>query len=444
MPESNKIKTKDFFNIFVIRYSEIALKSKKVRKKLIKRLITNIIFHFSENNINYKKIWYDFGYIYLQPTENYSISKISDVLNQVLGIYSFSIAKKIMRDFNVIEKESLRLSGLVLKKGDTFGVRANRVGSFPLKTPEIERTIGSRIMNQFGASLELSVDLENPDHWIKIDVRDQFALIYEEVIHTTWAGNPINLPQGVLSLMSGHLSDYVSSFLVMKRGFYILPLILDNNAENIRLESILSIIHSFKQYCPIKNMFGIIGNSNQLYSLFEEIPSYKKIVHSNNENLLPYYQRAVILKLLAYLIQNSDFLQFINLKIRDKDQKSNLFSLYHNQQVMIKYESISEGDPYGSFVSSAVPIFRAAIGFDYGEKLDILRKICKDNVNSYRIYADEDAIINKHDSQSLAFLFEKENYLSEYKIFLNAFKEYTFLFEKVQNNYEKFFKLVKI
>ena len=91
----------NIYNVILIRYSEIALKSDQVRKRLLEKLIKNIRFQLRRSGIVPEKIWKDRGRVYLKINLNDYKNAISTLL-KVLGVLSISPAVMIGTDFEEI------------------------------------------------------------------------------------------------------------------------------------------------------------------------------------------------------------------------------------------------------------------------------------------------------------------------------------------------------
>jgi len=92
------------YDLILIRYGELSLKSSFVRKQFESILIRNIKYAFAFNNISCK-IKTERGRIYLHTDE---ISKGLDVLKRIFGITSFSPAVKTSSKIDQISNYSIQ------------------------------------------------------------------------------------------------------------------------------------------------------------------------------------------------------------------------------------------------------------------------------------------------------------------------------------------------
>ncbi len=190
----------------LVRVGEIWLKSSKTRSALMDRLIENL--EVSLGGLGKASV---FGPRILVETDN--VDNALSVISRVFGVVSASPGLLVEPTLEQIEYAALKL---VEEKKGTFRVSVNRAWKdFPMKSPEIERVLGARILEVKGDTLQ--VDLKNPDFVLGVEVREEFAFVF-----TGSVGGPGGLPYGsqgkVLALFSGGLDSPVASWMVAKRG----------------------------------------------------------------------------------------------------------------------------------------------------------------------------------------------------------------------------------
>ncbi|MGL4382734.1 MAG: tRNA uracil 4-sulfurtransferase ThiI, partial [Bacilli bacterium] len=125
-------------NIILIRYGELNTKGKN-SKMFINRLASNIKLQFKD----YPKIklTYNNSRMYLSFND-YQVDEITNRLQNVFGIYSFSIVKKIACDYEIL-KETI-LNDIDFSKYKTFKVVTKRADKAFIKTTnEVNIEIGS-------------------------------------------------------------------------------------------------------------------------------------------------------------------------------------------------------------------------------------------------------------------------------------------------------------
>lgn len=140
-------------------------------------------------------------------------STVARIAARVFGVKSSSPA--VTYEFNslddLIEKATEWFASRV--KGKVFRVRARRVGSHDFTSKDVERLLGSRLL-EAGAS---HVDLEAPEYTAYVEIRDRRAFLYDEIIRGP-GGLPLGGEDGVLVLYSGGFDSTVAAWLSMRRG----------------------------------------------------------------------------------------------------------------------------------------------------------------------------------------------------------------------------------
>jgi len=397
-------------NVLLIRYGEIALKSKQVRKRLEGVLLKNIRFHCRRDGVKINRLWKDHGFIYLHP-EPSEMEKAIQSLSKILGIHSISPAIFIQGGFEEIQQTAMNLARKVLSKENTFGIRVRRVGQHPFSSNDIARVIGANIMEEMGSVLNLSVNLTNPDIWIYVTVRDTNIFIYSNSINTKWGGNPLEKhSSGALLLSTGLVSDFVSAMLCMRRGIHILPVIFsESDSIDMKIHEILS---KFKEYLPIRSFYYLKLDVKSIHK------AIKKLARKYDYHPLEYFLRRKAQILIgSWLVENHQSLFEILESLQKLDWNSNI--AYYSPTIQenpeskkrrrfINYIALIEGNyplsyypstiPLMQYIeSSAIPIFRAAISFSSAQVIDRFQKIdptIESFAKSLNIYPEIDESIN--------------------------------------------------
>lgn len=383
----------NLFNVIIIRYQEIAIKSDKVRKRLIDRLIKNIKFHLQKNQINNFEISYDWGFIYLKIEKTY-YNKVIIILLKILGIYSISLAIETDIEFNIIISTIVQFAKSIIHNNQTFGIKSRKVGQHPFSSQDIAIKAGSEILNQLNPTRSIRVDLDHPDHLIEVVVREKKTYIFNKILPTYWGGNPIDLPRGCISIMTGDISEIISSFMILKRGMFILPLIFKKDLNQV--EFLTNILNQFLNYLPINILYAFCLNEEPI----EEVIS--SVLGENDTFIKSIILEDVQLRIAEWIINNQQKI-FRELSERCVFQPpSNITGFDSKINHHIEWICISEGNflnntDYSTdyffknmikkIASSQVPIFRAAISFSKDElekKLHIIDPTCSQIYEKYR------------------------------------------------------------
>ena len=195
----------------LIRYSEIGLKSDPVRRKLEKHLRMNIIDMLSQDGVE--------ALVTIRNSRLYVETDRTDdavrSLKKVFGIGSLSIADTTSSDKDEICRFVADYSRKIIGDGESFAIRARREGTHEYTSMELERDVGSAVM-EANADRGIRVNLTDPDRPIFIEVRNNLAYIFSEYIRCH-AGLPVGSQGRVVADVSDD-RGVVSAWLMMKRG----------------------------------------------------------------------------------------------------------------------------------------------------------------------------------------------------------------------------------
>ncbi len=213
-------------SLFLIRYGELGLKSPKVRRRFEKALKTNIEDAFLQEGIQCITDM-DWGRIYLHTESDENAKRI---LRKIVGITSFSPVIECTSDMDEIRNCASKYSKSLLKKENSFAVRASRTGDHDFTSQDVAREVGSAIL-EVNYKKNISVDLQHPDIEIYVEVRHNHGFVFSERIP-----GPGGFPKGtqgkVLCLITDRKSVY-ASWLLLKRGCNIRSFCLDENGAEL-------------------------------------------------------------------------------------------------------------------------------------------------------------------------------------------------------------------
>jgi thiamine biosynthesis protein ThiI len=215
------------YDVILVRYGELSLKSTYVRKYFESILVRNIKRALIKENISHN-IRTERGRIYLSTTE---ISKSISILPRIFGIVSFSPAVQTtsnMQDMSIIAQ---RLTKNVLNEQKSFAIRVTRVGTHTFSSQDVAVHIGNDIVNATHAG----VDLHNPDIELFIEIRDKKSFLFTEKIHGV-GGLPLGTQGRMITLVENSIT-LLAAWYLMRRGCNVI--IVDMNKSNEEA------IHSF-------------------------------------------------------------------------------------------------------------------------------------------------------------------------------------------------------
>ena len=196
------------YPLLLIRYGELSLKGKN------RRVFENILLENIRKNlesVEHGPLTQTFGRIYLATKGNWR--ELAERLQSVFGIVSVSPVLK--RDLDLDDIKAGAVAVVADTEGKTFKVETRRSNkAFPLTSPEISRVIGGHVLANFP---HLQVDVHNPDFVLNVEVRQEGALLYSQIIPCL-GGLPAGSSGKGLLLLSGGIDSPVAGFLAMKRG----------------------------------------------------------------------------------------------------------------------------------------------------------------------------------------------------------------------------------
>lgn len=205
----------------IIKYfSEIAIKSKPVRRRFVDKLAENVraVVRELDPAIEVTRHWdkleinADSGR--RNPGSAQLHSALVSALCDVPGItYVLEVREYPLGTLEEICELALACYGPGLK-GRTFAVRCKRSGRHAFSSMAVERAVGAALLAGSDAA---GVDLRRPQQTVRLEIaRDRLYLV--ERRHRGPGGYPVGSVDPVLSLISGGFDSPVASYLTMKRG----------------------------------------------------------------------------------------------------------------------------------------------------------------------------------------------------------------------------------
>lgn len=199
------------YDTVLVRFGELSTKGKN-RKDFISRLYQNIRDMLKDYpDLTYRKTH---DRIYIKLTDE-DPSEISDRLQKVFGISSFSFTEKVDSDLDVIKARCLEIAQETDKK--TFKIISRRHDkSFPVRSDGINRAAAGEILK----NTDLKVDVHDPGLAIRIEVHSDGTYITADKIKGA-GGYPAGINGKVLLLLSGGIDSPVAAYQLMKRGLKV-------------------------------------------------------------------------------------------------------------------------------------------------------------------------------------------------------------------------------
>jgi thiamine biosynthesis protein ThiI len=204
-------------NILIVRCGEVALKGMNkpyFERMLADRIRTNLK---GFDGVDVKR---HEGLIFVRADKRLSMDAIIKETTKVFGVASVSKAIEAEPELDKIgEAAAGYMTELINTRGvKTFKVEAKRADkNFPVKSPEIGRIIGAKIL--IGCKV-LKVDVHDPDVLLHVDVRHDRTYIYEGKV-SGFGGLPLGTNGKGMVLLSGGIDSPVAAWMMAKRGMLI-------------------------------------------------------------------------------------------------------------------------------------------------------------------------------------------------------------------------------
>lgn len=255
----------------LVRFGEIGTKSSYVRSKMVDVLRQRVEDCLDYEEADYSSVRHDSGRIVAEVD---SAEKIAENVAELPGVKTVSPAwrTQLEQDFNGIKQVIQELDFT----GKTFGVRCRRAGKHDFDSPEVERKLGAFIANKKG----LEVDLENPDTWVRIEIRDNSVYVYSKKIEGP-GGFPVGTQDSLAALVSGGIDSPVAAYEVMARGSDITPIYFYNkpiSAEDhlMRFEQVIS---EMKKFHPSKNWEYYVVDMEEINEELMKVEKGRMVLH---------------------------------------------------------------------------------------------------------------------------------------------------------------------
>ncbi len=166
---------------------------------------------------------------------------------------------------------------LAKEKGDKplkFAVKCRRVGQHAFTSMDVCRRVGAKILEEMGGR-GWRVDLENPELTINIEIRDEDAFLYFDIIRGV-GGLPLGSQGPVLCLISSGIDSPVAAWLSMRRGCTITLLHLNiqpySGEETIKkVVELTKILAKWSPAFKVKLLMAPFGEV--LKNIIEKCPS---------------------------------------------------------------------------------------------------------------------------------------------------------------------------
>lgn len=233
--------------VILISTSEIMLKSRYVRGSLQRTLLEHLRWRLRRAGFRDFSTGVDAGRVVISGLNDERAAK---ACAQVFGVAAAVSAIRISSEPGKLIEDVSQYAETHLAKGDTFAVRARIIGQYPMSSRDIERDAGQAICDRLGKD-NVRVDLEHPVKTIHIEIRGKTLYLYENRTEGC-GGLPYGSQGRLVGVLSGDVDSAVASWLMMKRGSHVIPLLMDEIREKDHgLEKALDIARRLRDFAPV-------------------------------------------------------------------------------------------------------------------------------------------------------------------------------------------------
>lgn len=202
------------YDHILVRYGELTLKGGN-RKTFVSQLRSNVKRALMPLKGYEVKANRDRMYIQLEPEGD--IEEMMTRISKVFGVHSISPVLKLEKSMDAVY-EHARLFAQNYEAGDSFKIEVKRSDkNFEYETFAIQRMVGGEVLK---SNTSLHVDVRQPDHEIKVEVRLDAIYMYDRIIPAI-GGLPVGTGGKTLLMLSGGIDSPVAGMEVMRRGVTI-------------------------------------------------------------------------------------------------------------------------------------------------------------------------------------------------------------------------------
>ena len=209
-------------DVIIVRYDELALKSKNVRIRYEQILVRNLKSMLKAEGCNFSEITREMGRIFIHSDDPNALKSAS----KVFGIVSVSPAYTCEATLESAAGSSADIASDILKEGQSFAIRARRAGNHDFTSRDIGVACGDAVYEKMNRKIK--VDLDEPDVEIFVELRQDKGYVFTGSVKGV-GGLPLGTQGKMVALVSGGIDSPVAAWLMMKRGCDIIPLYLNND-----------------------------------------------------------------------------------------------------------------------------------------------------------------------------------------------------------------------
>ncbi len=234
-------------DVILVRYDELALKSKKVRARYEQILVKNIKAMLNTDGSSYSEVSKEMGRVFIHSEDANALKSAA----KVFGVVSASPAYTGEPTLESAAQLCAEVAANILMEGQSFAIRARRAGTHVFTSRDVAVSCGNAVFQKVNKNIR--VDLDNPDVEIFVEVRQDKAYVFTESLKGV-GGLPMGTQGRMVALISGGIDSPVAAWLMMKRGCEIIPLYLNNEpfSDETTRERAMQCIDVLQKWSPQK------------------------------------------------------------------------------------------------------------------------------------------------------------------------------------------------
>jgi thiamine biosynthesis protein ThiI len=221
--------------LILVRFSELGLKSERVRSRFLSQLADDIQDSLIEAGIEHimdvKR-----SRIFIETGDQRGAQ---DVLKHIPGVYSFSVVEAASSEKGRLMEALSRFGAERIRDGMTYGLKVRRSGNHPYTSQEIAVEGGGAVISHLDEN-KVKVDLKNPDIWVEVEIRETKAYIFDSRVKGM-GGMPASSQGRTIMFMPGIIRDLdrkemverveLSFTFMRRRGCKVIPVCRSTDVE---------------------------------------------------------------------------------------------------------------------------------------------------------------------------------------------------------------------
>ncbi len=236
-------------DIILVRYDELALKSRRVRAMYEAILVKNIKAMLKADGSSYSDITKEMGRIFIHSQDPSALKSAV----KVFGVVSASPVHTCEPALESMAQLCAEVAGGIMEERQSFAIRARRAGNHDFTSRDIAIASGNAVLQ--GVRKNIRVDLDNPDVEIFVESRQEKAYVFTKYIKGV-GGLPMGTQGKMVALISGGIDSPVAAWMMMKRGCEIVPLYLNNEpfSDETTRKRAMECIDVLQKWSPQKKL----------------------------------------------------------------------------------------------------------------------------------------------------------------------------------------------